>query len=111
MNGERFAIGRLGNNDLVLNDPSVSRHHAEVRRTPEGHYRIVDLDSMNGVYVNGKRVHERALLSGDDIELGDVRISFELRLDDLPEYEQTRVMNRLGVELDRSNTGKVIRDP
>ena len=49
-------IGRAPDNDVVLSDLKVSRHHAEVRRSPTGRYEIVDLGSHNGTYVNGQRV-------------------------------------------------------
>ncbi len=49
---------------------SVSRHHAELRMTPGG-YRIVDLGSHNGTFVNEQRVTEAALAEGDSVGFGD----------------------------------------
>ena len=46
-------IGRTPENDLVLPDLDVSRHHAELRKSPAGSYEIVDLGSHNGTFVNG----------------------------------------------------------
>lgn len=67
MPGKVMRIGRTPDNDLVLaDDLAVSRRHAEVRRSPAGTYEIIDLNSHNGTYVNGKRV-SRAVLSGQDI--------------------------------------------
>jgi hypothetical protein len=64
-------IGRTPDNDLPLaDDLAVSRHHAELRRSPTGSYEIVDLGSHNGTFVNGKRVSQ-AMLTEHDI----VRIS------------------------------------
>ena len=64
-------IGRTPDNDLPLaDDLDVSRHHAELRRSPTGSYEIVDLGSHNGTFVNGKRVSQ-AMLTEHDI----VRIS------------------------------------
>jgi hypothetical protein len=71
-----YRIGRLADNDLVLRDPSVSRHHAEIRRQRDGHFQVLDLESMNGVLVNGQRVRESALAHGDTLEVGDVRMAF-----------------------------------
>lgn len=71
-----FRIGRLGDNDLVLRDPSVSRHHAEICRLRDGRFRVLDLDSMNGVLVNSKKVRDGELRHGDVLEVGDVRMSF-----------------------------------
>jgi FOG: FHA domain len=51
-------IGRAPENDIVVSDPTVSRQHAEIRNV-SGAYRIVDLDSSHGTFVNGQRVTER----------------------------------------------------
>jgi pSer/pThr/pTyr-binding forkhead associated (FHA) protein len=45
-------------NDLVVDDTSVSRHHAEIRRRRDGSFEVLDLNSMNGVFVNGKKIRE-----------------------------------------------------
>ena len=54
-------IGRVPDNDLVLSDLNVSRHHAELRKSPSGSYEIVDLGSHNGTFVNGQRVTAQML--------------------------------------------------
>jgi hypothetical protein len=71
-------LGRSRDADVVLDDPNVSRHHAEVR--PSGGSWIVnDLGSTNGIKVNGRRVHgPQSLKPGDQIELGTSRVTFEL---------------------------------
>lgn len=71
-----FRIGRLADNDLMIKDSSVSRHHAEIRRRRDGGFQVFDLDSMNGVFVNGTKVRESDLNQGDQLDVGDVRISF-----------------------------------
>ena len=63
-------IGRVPDNDIVVPHVSVSRHHAELRTTPGG-YRIVDLGSHNGTFVNEQRVTEAALAEGDSVGFGD----------------------------------------
>jgi hypothetical protein len=75
-------IGRSRDCDIVLQDPNVSRRHAEVR--PSGGSWIVrDLGSTNGVKVNGARITgAQALKPGDDVDLGTARLVFEL--DDTP---------------------------
>ena len=52
-------IGRVPDNDLVLSDLNVSRHHAELRKSAHRPYEIVDLGSHNGTFVNGQRVTKR----------------------------------------------------
>ena len=78
MAGARLRIGRDPANDLVLDDPNVSRHHAEIR--PSGGSWIVnDLGSTNGIKVNGRRVDgPLSLKRGDVIEIGTSRVTFEL---------------------------------
>lgn len=65
---ERLTIGRAQDNDLVINDPGVSSHHAELVRDHSG-YEIVDLGSTNGVFVNGKRVERQSLNYWDEIQV------------------------------------------
>jgi hypothetical protein len=69
-------IGRQNDNDLVLDDTSVSRHHAEIRIGRDATPALVDLDSLNGVYVNDRQVKSARLQDGDAIEIGDVRLLF-----------------------------------
>jgi Protein of unknown function (DUF3662)/FHA domain len=71
-------LGRSRDCDVVLDDPNVSRHHAEVR--PSGGSWIVnDLGSTNGVKVNGRRIRgPESLKRGDVIELGTSSVAFDL---------------------------------
>ena len=63
-------IGRGTDTDVPLSDKKVSRKHALIRRQNQ-EFSIVDLDSMNGVYLNGLRVHSAILRDEDVIRLGD----------------------------------------
>lgn len=72
-----LTIGRQADCDIVLSQQEVSRNHAEVRRG-DGGFLIVDLDSMNGIRVNGTGVKEKRLSDGDEIEVARVvRMRFE----------------------------------
>ena len=71
-------LGRSRQCDVVLNDPNVSRRHAEVRREGEG-WVLVDLDSTNGVLLNGQEVKRAALADGDRLQLGTTALRFETR--------------------------------
>jgi pSer/pThr/pTyr-binding forkhead associated (FHA) protein len=70
-----LVIGRTDENDIVLNHRSISRHHAKIVRDGE-HYTIVDLQSANGVRVNGEDYERIELNPGDVIELGHVKLRF-----------------------------------
>ncbi len=79
IDGDSFSIGRLPANDLELPELSISRQHCviEIQKTgDETHYRIRDLQSANGVKVNGQEVAECELKSGDRIQLGDCLLRF-----------------------------------
>src|SRR5262249_50087238 len=56
-------------NDIVVSDPTVSRQHAEIRNV-SGVYRVVDLDSSHGTFLNGQRVTDEALSEGDIVRVG-----------------------------------------
>jgi pSer/pThr/pTyr-binding forkhead associated (FHA) protein len=66
-----LAIGRLEDNDIVIDDDSfISSHHARIEIRPEGTW-VVDLGSTNGCFVNGQRVaDERSVRKGDRIQVG-----------------------------------------
>jgi hypothetical protein len=68
---DRLTIGRDPNNDIVINDPQVSRQHARIRR--QGGLTVIeDMGSTNGTFVNGMRLaNPHTLANGDSISLGD----------------------------------------
>lgn len=71
LNKDRMTIGRDVKNDILLNDPSVSRVHVEVIKNIDG-YLIKDQGSKNGLFVNNQRVEEHQLQEGDSITIGDI---------------------------------------
>jgi predicted component of type VI protein secretion system len=78
LDGPTAVLGRSRESDCVLSDPNVSRRHAELRRGPTGDWQIVDLESTNGVKVNGRRVDASRLSPGDEVTLGTVRFTFDI---------------------------------
>ncbi len=75
---QRVVLGRSRECDVTLQDPNVSRRHAELRQ--EGAtYWIVDLDSTNGTEVNGRRVQRAKLSDGDVFTVGSTEVRFERR--------------------------------
>lgn len=78
-------MGRELDNTLRLPDPSISRHHCVIRKVGGG-FEIQDLQSSNGVLVNGNRVQASPLRDGDRITLGQVQLTFQ---DPRPEVAAT----------------------
>ena len=76
VSGDPFVIGRSRECDLVLDDPNVSRRHAELRRE-DGGWAVRDLGSTNGIKLNGRRSRGGRLSPGDEITLGLSRLTFE----------------------------------
>jgi pSer/pThr/pTyr-binding forkhead associated (FHA) protein len=73
----QMIVGRTDENDLVINHRSISRNHAKlVRETDTGRYTISDLQSSNGVRVNGQDYGKVELRRGDVVDLGHVRLRF-----------------------------------
>lgn len=70
-------MGRGLDNDVVVEDRRVSRHHARLQRGPRG-WEIMDLASTNGTFVNGKQVKQRLVGNGDTISLGGLEMKFFL---------------------------------
>ena len=69
------SAGRHADNDVVLDDVTVSEHHAEFRRK-NGTFQVVDVDSLDGTYVNRELVDSAALVNGDQISMGSFRLVF-----------------------------------
>lgn len=68
-------VGREPASDVFLDDVTVSRRHAEIRRVGR-HYVVRDLGSLNGTYVNGTRIDEHTLYDGDELQFGRFRVAF-----------------------------------
>jgi pSer/pThr/pTyr-binding forkhead associated (FHA) protein len=71
----RFVIGRTTDNDLPIDSKFVSRHHAQLITTPDGSF-VEDLNSTNGVFLNGKRVRRHKLAAGDVIRIGQHDLTY-----------------------------------
>ncbi len=71
-------IGRLPENDIPIASISISRRHVRIEQDTTGNYIISDLNSLNGTFVNNKKVKNFKLSSGDKITLGKYSILFEI---------------------------------
>jgi type II secretory pathway predicted ATPase ExeA len=75
--GQRTLLGRSEHNDVCLPSPYLSRHHAVIVGTPEGYY-AVDLNSVNGLLVNGEQVARAVLCDQDILTLGPFRMKVQI---------------------------------
>lgn len=72
---ETTTAGRHPQSDLFLDDITVSRRHAEFIREGDG-FKLRDVGSLNGTYLNGERMEEAALQNGDEIQVGRYKLAF-----------------------------------
>lgn len=92
-------IGKAPDNDIVIDDPHVSRHHAQLVNTEDNGWIIEDLNSTNGTFVNGDQVMRKRIVASDIIRLGD---NFTLNL--------TEIQKRLNDYSDEFNALKAVYD-
>jgi pSer/pThr/pTyr-binding forkhead associated (FHA) protein len=78
LDGPRATIGRSDDADCVLRDPNISRIHAELHQGSGGEWEIVDLNSTNGIKVNGRRVSSARLRDGDQVTAGTTTFRFSV---------------------------------
>jgi len=76
INSEVIGIGRDPKKEIFLDDITVSRAHAQITRSATGEFRIVDLGSLNGSYVNAHQVQDSTLAVGDEIQIGKYRLTY-----------------------------------
>lgn len=75
LTGDVVTAGREPDSDLFLDDVTVSRRHAVFSRTTEG-WRLQDTESLNGTYVNRRRVEDQLLTAGDEVQIGKYRFAY-----------------------------------
>ena len=71
-------IGKLARAQIRLEDSNVSRMHAVIEVTREGHVEIADLNSTNGTFVNEEKISRSRLSSGDQVRVGDIRLQVDI---------------------------------
>ena len=73
--GERMAIGRSPDANVFLDDVTVSRNHALLVKRRDGLY-VDDLGSLNGTYVNRRRIESHRLANGDELQVGKYKLTY-----------------------------------
>ncbi len=72
-----ISIGRWRNNHVIIDDPTVSGHHARIDSDDGEFFVLNDLDSRNGTYLNGKAVISEEVKNGDLITIGNCTITYQ----------------------------------
>lgn len=93
-----WRIGRGKDNELTLDDTSISRRHAEIHRKNNGTFDIIDMNSMNGIYINNEKIGKAILQEGDVIEIGDIFLHFTQLASD-HSVEESTVMQKTKVPI------------
>ncbi len=75
LQGERLTVGRRPDCDIFLDDVTVSRDHAVIVARGDEHY-LDDLGSLNGTYVNRRRIESHRLSDGDELQIGKYKLAF-----------------------------------
>ncbi len=75
LNEQRLSIGRSPDSSIFLDDVTVSRRHAVLVRRPDG-FAIEDQGSLNGTFVNRKRVDRKVLEDGDEVQIGKYKLTY-----------------------------------
>ncbi len=75
LEGERMTVGRRPDSDIFLDDVTVSRDHALIVRRGEDFY-LDDCGSLNGTYVNRRRIESHRLADGDELQVGKYKLAY-----------------------------------
>jgi len=112
-----ITIGRSKDNDIMLNDPTVSSYHAKIVTFFDANFTeataIEDLNSTNGTFINEHRILKRTLRDGDVITIGKYQLVFAFSNDDtvIRDKESTRLLNSAEVDkLLKNASGEKIRE-
>jgi pSer/pThr/pTyr-binding forkhead associated (FHA) protein len=76
LDGDVTSAGRHPESDIFLDDVTVSRRHAELRRLADGRMEIRDVGSLNGTYVNRERTEAAVLVAGDEVQIGKFKLVY-----------------------------------
>lgn len=106
LNLSNMRIGRATDNEIVIQDDSVSGHHARITRRktggeePQEEFVIEDLSSTNATFVNNKEVSSQLLKDGDIIRMGRTRLKFstkEYQAPPTPDFQKTQKLSKTSI--------------
>src|SRR5215813_4680410 len=101
---EEVSIGRESSNLICVNDHSISRRHCLIRKEDES-FKVIDLESYNGTFVNGVPVGEQSLTHGDQVAVGSVLFLF--LMDEVPTTDAPVELS--DIEFENSSTIRLAR--
>lgn len=107
--GKVVSIGRSFRNDIVLDDTKVSRHHARIEER-SGIYYVVDLESTNGVFVDGRQIEDEPLKEGNRVLIGSTILIFTEGADDQEKHLSKKLKELAGnLPADQENLARKLR--
>ena len=107
--GKVVSIGRSFRNDIVLDDTKVSRHHARIEERA-GVFYVVDLESTNGVFVDGRQIEDEPLKEGDRVLIGSTILIFTEGADDQEKHLSKKLKELAGnLSADQENLARKLR--
>jgi len=98
---ERVTLGRGEDNDVVVDDERISKHHAELVRNADGSFQVFDTDSAAGTFVNGERVRSHTARHGDKLAFGPLSAVLDL------EGSPSNSVSTARADLKSSNGGRI----
>jgi hypothetical protein len=109
----RLGIGRASSSDIQLVHDGISRHHAQIVTDDQGRHVLVDLDSSNGTFVDGQRIHRQVLTPGTVFTITRVELVYEAFVDEPFEGDASEVfaVDRLDAETQPATTDDHPQDP
>ncbi|MCR4316023.1 MAG: FHA domain-containing protein [Planctomycetes bacterium] len=89
-----YVIGRGDDADIKIEEPVASRKHCQIEPTVDGFFKIVDLQSRNGTYLNGRKISSSVLREGDVIKVGETTLAFDEEMVGSPDETPPPTMRR-----------------
>ncbi len=107
-----FTVGKESDNDIIIKDPTVSRHHAQITIRPDGSVIIRDLGSTNGTFLNNIRIdREQPLVPGVTVRIGNAPLNWQEEIKK-PQRTKVSAAGTVGVgSAPKSNQVTIGRDP